>query len=236
LGIEIDEPGIYTMGLDQANMYRNETGANYPYVINDVFSIIGSPAGPEFYYYFYDVEVSTRGCVSDLIEVQTVITGEAAFAFEDNELTVSFTDESPIANSWFWDFGDGNTSTEQNPTHTYDALGVYEVSLTVDDGCSMMMEVPVGTTSTDDIGAAKGFAIYPNPSSGTLFIDNLEFGNDRLTLRIHDVSGKEVWTNDFTGERLEVNLDRLNSGIYFVSVAERGVNSILFRDKLTVIE
>jgi PKD repeat protein len=33
--------------------------------------------------------------------------------------------------SWFWDFGDGNTSTDQNPTHIYTAPGLYTVSLTV---------------------------------------------------------------------------------------------------------
>jgi PKD repeat protein len=47
-------------------------------------------------------------------------------------LTVSFTDTSanePIL--WDWDFGDGNTSTEQNPTHTYSEAGVYNVTLTV---------------------------------------------------------------------------------------------------------
>ncbi len=50
---------------------------------------------------------------------------------------VTFTDMSnapdPII-SWNWDFGDGNTSTDQNPVYTYNALGVYTVSLTVDDG------------------------------------------------------------------------------------------------------
>lgn len=47
-------------------------------------------------------------------------------------LTVNFTDEStnsPI--SWNWDFGDGNNSTEQNPSHIYNEMGVYEISLTV---------------------------------------------------------------------------------------------------------
>jgi len=33
--------------------------------------------------------------------------------------------------SWFWEFGDGNTSTEQNPTHIYSNPGLYTVSLTV---------------------------------------------------------------------------------------------------------
>ena len=35
--------------------------------------------------------------------------------------------------TWFWNFGDGNTSTEQNPAHTFNAAGQYEVLLTVTD-------------------------------------------------------------------------------------------------------
>ncbi|KYK23441.1 hypothetical protein AYK24_07575 [Thermoplasmatales archaeon SG8-52-4] len=35
--------------------------------------------------------------------------------------------------NWFWDFGDGNTSEEQNPTHTYELTGNYTVNLTVTD-------------------------------------------------------------------------------------------------------
>ncbi|WP_305068219.1 PKD domain-containing protein [Longitalea luteola] len=50
-------------------------------------------------------------------------------------VTIKFTDLSttPVGNivSWQWDFGDGTTSTEQSPSHTYNALGFYNVSLTV---------------------------------------------------------------------------------------------------------
>ncbi len=47
-------------------------------------------------------------------------------------LEVTFTDLSTgVIDSWSWDFGDGNTSTAQNPTHTYVAAGTYTVSLTV---------------------------------------------------------------------------------------------------------
>ncbi|NIN33615.1 MAG: PKD domain-containing protein, partial [Gammaproteobacteria bacterium] len=45
-------------------------------------------------------------------------------------LTTTFTDQSQAASSWLWDFGDGNTSTLQNPTHTYTAMGSYTVTLT----------------------------------------------------------------------------------------------------------
>jgi len=47
-------------------------------------------------------------------------------------LVVSFTDESVgVIESRSWDFGDGNTSEEQNPTHTYASPGTYTVVLTV---------------------------------------------------------------------------------------------------------
>ncbi len=46
-------------------------------------------------------------------------------------LTVAFTDASTNnPTSWSWDFGDGATSAEQNPTHTYDSPGIYDVTLT----------------------------------------------------------------------------------------------------------
>jgi PKD repeat protein len=48
-------------------------------------------------------------------------------------LTVQFTDQSsmPEASEWFWEFGDGATSTEQHPAHTYTINGTFTVRLTV---------------------------------------------------------------------------------------------------------
>ena len=47
-------------------------------------------------------------------------------------LDVSFTDLSTQQpTSWSWDFGDGGSSSDQHPAHTYIASGVYTVSLTV---------------------------------------------------------------------------------------------------------
>jgi PKD repeat protein len=45
-------------------------------------------------------------------------------------LAVSFSDLSSNAVSWLWDFGDGETSILQNPTHTYKSEGAFSVSLT----------------------------------------------------------------------------------------------------------
>ena len=55
----------------------------------------------------------------------------ADFEFQANGLRVVFLDRSTGSpTSWSWDFGDGGTSTEQNPVHTYAAPGTYTVILT----------------------------------------------------------------------------------------------------------
>lgn len=57
----------------------------------------------------------------------------ASFQFEvsdENFLEVSFTNFSQHATGYSWDFGDDNTSTDENPTHTYAEEGTFEVILT----------------------------------------------------------------------------------------------------------
>lgn len=58
----------------------------------------------------------------------------ASFTFNAPSTQVSFADTSIYPNppsAWLWDFGDGNTSTLQNPTHTYTQIGVYTVTMTI---------------------------------------------------------------------------------------------------------
>lgn len=58
-----------------------------------------------------------------------------AFSMDRGGAVVPFQDTSDTQEaitSWLWDFGDGNNSTEQHPTHTYAAPGTYSVTLTVE--------------------------------------------------------------------------------------------------------
>ncbi len=61
----------------------------------------------------------------------------ADFTVDPSELTIQFTNQSSDADgtvvSWAWDFGDSNTSTDPNPSHTYADFGIYDVTLTVTD-------------------------------------------------------------------------------------------------------
>lgn len=57
------------------------------------------------------------------------------FNYSINYPDVTFSDQSLNAVSWSWDFGDGSTSTSQNPTHTFSTFGLYSICLTVTDIC-----------------------------------------------------------------------------------------------------
>ena len=87
---------------------------------------------------------STAGTASILVSVGTVVatlnlpigtapaSPVADFTFVPSGLTVIFTDASMGSPTGYsWDFGDGQSSTSRNPTHTYAAAATYQVTLTV---------------------------------------------------------------------------------------------------------
>lgn len=72
------------------------------------------------------------------VTVGESVTGPTAdFTWGIDNRTVSFFDSSTPGDAqitgWSWDFGDGNTSDQQNPVHSYEAFGTYDVVLTVVD-------------------------------------------------------------------------------------------------------
>jgi PKD repeat protein len=80
-------------------------------------------------------------------------------------LTVSFTDLSTPwgwVDSWQWDFGDGQSSTEANPTHIYTRTGVYSVSLTTTAGLTTYTALkPAYITVTTSAGLVAAFSASP---------------------------------------------------------------------------
>ena len=74
-------------------------------------------------------------------------------------LPVNFTDLSTgIPTSWLWDFGDGNTSTAQNPMHTYMSSGIFTVSLTTSNALGMNTVAVANTVAVDFIPPIANFA------------------------------------------------------------------------------
>jgi PKD repeat protein len=84
--------------------------------------------------------------------------------------TVTFTNDTVVGTvpmTYLWDFGDGNTSTEENPTHEYTVAGNYTVTFTVTNECGSDSATPVVITASnsrvglldpypEDLGGAYG--------------------------------------------------------------------------------
>lgn len=99
----------------------------------------------------------STGCVntdSDTVYVTQLMAGFSAANTQDcGPLYVDFTDESIDAVWWKWFFGDGSTSTNQNPTHVYSSIGTYTVTLLVKDinGCKDTIVQPDLVTVTGSV-------------------------------------------------------------------------------------
>ncbi len=102
----------------------------------------------------YDVELIATNIVgADTIYLEEYITiasvPEIQFSVTASGLTVFLDNVTVGATSYEWDFGDGNTSIEANPTHTYDDLGAYTITLFASNECGETFaeeEIAVGAT------------------------------------------------------------------------------------------
>ena len=67
----------YSIGCDENNLFRNNNGVNYPYVIGTMGNIYSSTQGSSYYYYFYDWKIETESfiCPSDRVEVTATVVG-----------------------------------------------------------------------------------------------------------------------------------------------------------------
>jgi PKD repeat protein len=89
-------------------------------------------------------------------------------------LTVNFTDLSTnTPTSWSWQFGDGGTSTLQNPTYVYNAAGTYTVTLTVTnaDG-SNTLAMPAYINATLDCGNSQSLLTTDGQTLGCVAVSN----------------------------------------------------------------
>jgi len=110
------------------------------------------------------VSDSMASC-SDTITKMINVTGgsacQAIYSYSantNNSLSVNFTDQSQgFPYMWFWDFGDGNSSTLQNPTHTYAQSGNYTVSLSI-------------TTQSCNDSTTQQITVLPNSNTGSLLV------------------------------------------------------------------
>ncbi|MCB0586212.1 MAG: S8 family serine peptidase [Phaeodactylibacter sp.] len=237
---KIEEPGEgYSLKLRAGKpLGFNIGGTAYPYTVENVVSLRRSTVGLPFYYYFYDWEVEyPYYCGRVALNIDVAEGSGPQVAFSPSETTidlssglneVSFTDESDGGASWLWDFGDGTTSTLQNPVHAYSDTGFYQVILTVSgpEGCASSVSGTVTVTETPVTGVTEplgeeAMVAFPNPAQDVLY---LAFQLEKPAIADYCLSsllGRPVLRGEaqVSGqETVEVPLDELPAGAYLLVV------------------
>ncbi len=159
----------------------------------------------------------------------TATNAEPMADIEVNQIGTVFHFSNPSAQPsdyYLWDFGDGETSTEANPSHEYAVTDVYEVTLIMTGFCgsdtATVMVEGIGGNSIHDVQAAALLSIYPNPAKQILYVK----ADRSLQLEhysIVNVLGQEMQAGTLK-DQSRVNLNSLAAGSYFIRIkTDKGI-------------
>jgi len=132
---------------------------------------------------------------------------------------VQFQNNTANATKIQWSFGDGSTSTLQNPTHQFATNGSYTVKLTLTvcgKEYTKTKQIVVAQLSNKEVWT-HNVKLFPNPTKHTVSLTNLNY--DKVA--IFDLSGRRV--KDLKIENtdyLEFNVSNLANGSYFIHVTK----------------
>ena len=156
---------------------------------------------------------------------------QADFTYVLNGTTLSVTSQSQQANQFLWDFGDGQSSSEENPTHIYEApvSSSYQVQLIASSNCNVDTSVqsvqlnPTGLTSMEQ---ASQWRVYPNPASKEVMIQAVV--KTAFDITIFSATGSVSRKYHESGTHISLNLEGLAPGMYQV-VCTSGSDQKFFR-------
>lgn len=209
---------IIKIDSNSPDLWRDISGAEYPYTIPNVISITSSQSGDDFYYFFYNWEVEYESnCTSEMLQVNAIINQEpsANFSFNQNYNNINFINTSINASSYLWDFADSNTSTDENPEHTYTNVGEFIVSLTATNTCGTNVytdTVSILIVNTNEIDNKTAITIYPNPAINYI---NIKSNYTITNVLITSVHGSEVMN---VKNKSIINVSELEKGIYLLII------------------
>lgn len=143
-----------------------------------------------------DDDIADVGSIADLTPPTSNFTFEVESAAEF--LKVTFSNTSTSSTDYLWDFGDGETSTELEPIHTYPAEGTYTVVLTSSD------KLGVISTSTMEVTLVDPMVYIPPIKEGGFEENDLFDGTG---------DGRDSWRNSSLGGTIQITTDPVQEGL-----------------------
>lgn len=167
------------------------------------------------------------GCKATDMATITNDTPLASFSSSSPGMGVfNFTNTSTPSSifGYSWNFGDGGTSTLEDPAHTYTFNGVFIVTLTVTNACgtdAISQTVTVTGIGVTELTTDNTVKVYPNPASDLLNIISDASINE---ISIVNTAGQVVFNmNNVNSSKTQLDLGALVSGMYMVNVqTEKG--------------
>lgn len=165
----------------------------------------------------------------------------SVFTYSISGYQVNLNNGSVGGSLYLWNFGDGNTSTAYNTSHTYNGPGFYTISLTVTNACgtftsSQTIFINYGV-SVDADRLDKAIEVYPNPSNGKFTVGVKGISGNDLQIRILSAEGKAVADekhfNISDDMSIPIDISREAAGVYVLKVIT-GEGIEMYR-KITVI-
>ncbi|HBX52107.1 MAG: hypothetical protein A2275_04755 [Bacteroidetes bacterium RIFOXYA12_FULL_35_11] len=144
----------------------------------------------------------------------------AAFNFNANGYTVSFQNSSTDATAFVWSFGDGGSSTQVSPTHTYTSGTSFQVKLVATNNCgtdTIVQTVTLNPTGINAIGNISNISIYPNPAFDS-FVAEVEYLKEDFVLSLVSITGQELFSKKLNSEQTIVSLDGIAKGVYMIKI------------------
>ena len=134
----------------------------------------------------------------------------------------SFSNESTGASAWRWDFGDGHSSDEENPSHVYDVKDEYTITLTSISayGCENSISKPLNPVTGSEVSLERVVTLYPNPVVDDQLVISHSGIAESLKIEVFNSQGRLInhSTLDQNISEVVLNLSGLAGGVYLVRI------------------
>ena len=230
LSVIVSTTPVSCNGLNDGSISLDISGGTPPYSVENTMN--GFSVGT----YSFPL-IDATGCE---IEVQATIEEPEIISIEIDSITLETQQDMNGAiaitvlggtpsYSYQWVLDDLVVSVEEDPTNL--AAGAYLLIITDANGCFQSFDIEIErVTSTTELNLKETIRVFPNPSTGIVFIDTNIDASEFMEISLFEVSGKRIFYLEAVQAGNPIDLSELNNGVYILQIQkgqERKIEKIM---------